>query len=513
MVRLYETKDETIHGNLVIEEQSSGSKVEVYYVPPPVTLAELDIEPEDAEEYKIKIIEFDTSSGWFSMFPINTTGPKQNFLKSKYDKVQKITLAYGKPAVSRANEYSDLSKDYTWTLTFGKTRPLEEPIEAEDIADSPSSTDQILMILESLPPAFTKDYDYGLGLAKPYRFIVDAVEELTDCTEIIIARNGETEVEDNRHIFRIATDDFETIRKLLNSTTRMGQIAGRTVKSTEAYNFFAKILGRPLIPIKMGRHQLRRFLTKALQNDDSNLSEEGQEEIFGVIARNMKSISESRPERLVRLQNDIELVNLQTLIDRFMIMLKSGHDESTWQVFFDENPFILSQAFGYPIIKVGQKASIGGRKLSGKGEKITDFIVKNSMTNNTALVEIKTPAARLRNKREFRGGVFAPSETLAGSMMQALDQKYHFEQGISGIKNNSRVYDIESYSVHCCLIIRMTPEGQDEQKSFELFRRNSKDVEVVTFDELLEKLVQLRQFLESLNEDGKEVTPVKDVPF
>ena len=101
-----------------------------------------------------------------------------------------------------------------------------------------------------------------------------------------------------------------------------------------------------LLP-KVRRHQLRRFLTKAVRNDDSNLSEEGQEEIFGVIARNMKSISESRPERLVRLQNDIELVNLQTLIDRFRTMLKSGHDESTWQVFFDENPFILSQAFGY----------------------------------------------------------------------------------------------------------------------------------------------------------------------
>ena len=249
MVRLFQTMDETIHGNLVIEEQSSGSKVEVYYVPPPLTLAELDIAPENAEEYKTKLIEFDTSSGRFSVFPINTTGPKQIFLKSKYNKVKKITLADGKPAVSRTDEYTDLAKNYTWTLTFGNTRPLEEPIEEKDIAESSSSTDQILMILESLPPAFTKDYDYGLGLAKPYRFIVEAVEELTDCTEIIISRDGETGVEDNGDIFRITTDDFDTIRKLLNSTTRMGQIAGRTVKSTEAYNFFAQILGRPLIPM------------------------------------------------------------------------------------------------------------------------------------------------------------------------------------------------------------------------------------------------------------------------
>ena len=402
MVRLFEKKDDTIHGRLVIEEQSWGTKVEVYYVPPPLTLAEMDIEPTEAEKYKTKLIEFDTSSGLFSTFPINTAGRKQNFPKSKYSKVQKITLANGTPEVSRTDEYSDLEKDYIWTLTFGETRPLEEPIEEEDIGDSPFSTDQILMILKSLPAAFTKDYDYGLGFAKPYRFIVEAVEELTDGTEIIISKDGETKAEDNGVIFRITTDDFNTIRKLLNSATQFGQIAERTVKTTEAYNFFAEILGRPLMSLKMGRHRLRKFFTKAVQNDETDLAEEQQEEIISVIDRNMESIVERRPERLVRLQNDIELVNLKTLIDRFRIMLQSIHRERTWQTFFDENLFILSLAFGYPIIKVGKQASIGGRKLSEKGEKITDFILKNSMTNNTAMVEIKTPAARLWNKREVR---------------------------------------------------------------------------------------------------------------
>jgi len=54
---------------------------------------------------------------------------------------------------------------------------------------------------------------------------------------------------------------------------------------------------------------------------------------------------------------------------------------------------------------------------------------------------------------------------------------------------------VESYSVHCCLVIGKTPDSADQQKSFELFRKNSKDVEIVTFDELLEKLKHLRDFL------------------
>jgi hypothetical protein len=84
---------------------------------------------------------------------------------------------------------------------------------------------------------------------------------------------------------------------------------------------------------------------------------------------------------------------------------------------------------------------------------------------------------------------------LSGSINQALDQKYQFQKQIAHIKENSRLYNIESYAVHCCLIIGLAPDGEDQKKSFELFRRNSKDVEIVTFDELLEKLKQLSAFL------------------
>ncbi|HUZ95538.1 MAG TPA: hypothetical protein VMU57_11550, partial [Edaphobacter sp.] len=41
------------------------------------------------------------------------------------------------------------------------------------------------------------------------------------------------------------------------------------------------------------------------------------------------------------------------------------------------------------------------------------------------------------------------------------------------------------------------PEGLDQQKSFELFRGNSKDITIVTFDELLAKLKQIHEFLAS----------------
>jgi len=45
----------------------------------------------------------------------------------------------------------------------------------------------------------------------------------------------------------------------------------------------------------------------------------------------------------------------------------------------------------------------------------------------------------------------------------------------------------------------MEPDDLEKQKSFEIFRRNSRDVEIITFDELLEKLKLLHTLL-STNE-------------
>ena len=133
-------------------------------------------------------------------------------------------------------------------------------------------------------------------------------------------------------------------------------------------------------------------------------------------------------------------------------------------------------------------------------------------TNNAAVVEIKTPGAKLV-KREFRNGVFSPSGNLSESMVQALDQRYQFQRDIFGIKDRNRIHHIETYAVQCCLVIGTMPKGEDEKKSFELFRGNSKDVQILTFDELLEKLVQLRDLLASSDDEEDRPVPEAELPF
>ena len=160
-----------------------------------------------------------------------------------------------------------------------------------------------------------------------------------------------------------------------------------------------------------------------------------------------------------------------------------------------------------------ERPSVGGHKFSGAGEKIGDFLVKNSMTNNSAIVEIKTPQTRVLQTRPYRRDVYGPSTELVAAVNQALDQKYYFEQEIAQKKSSSRVYDIESYAVRCCLLIGTMPTGEDRLKSFELYRGNSKNVDIITFDELLEKLRQLKEVLTSLDSGSSGDAEERDVPF
>ena len=181
-------------------------------------------------------------------------------------------------------------------------------------------------------------------------------------------------------------------------------------------------------------------------------------------------------------------------------MLGKRLSENRWQKLLNENPFILSMAFGCPVLKMQDHASVGGIKFSGLGNKITDFLAKSSMTNNAAVIEIKTPQTKIIGKN-YRDSVFTASSDFSGAINQALDQRYKLQKNVASIKEESRIYDIETYAVHCVLIIGTLPEELDKQKSFEMFRRNSKDVEIITFDELLEKLRLLHALLSS-NEEG-----------
>ena len=103
------------------------------------------------------------------------------------------------------------------------------------------------------------------------------------------------------------------------------------------------------------------------------LSDDEQDAIITLVSQNADSLAKTKSEKLAALQRDIDLVTLVNLIDQYESMIEKNLKEDQWQKFLNDNPFILSLAFGYPIIKVRDQAYVGGRKIGGEGDKIADF--------------------------------------------------------------------------------------------------------------------------------------------
>ena len=93
---------------------------------------------------------------------------------------------------------------------------------------------------------------------------------------------------------------------------------------------------------------------------------------------------------------------------------------------------------------------------------------------------------------------------------QLLDQIYKFQKNIALLKEESEIYNIETYSVVGVLLVGRSVVIKNQRKCFELFRGNSKNVIIITFDELLEKLKQLTAFLKN---DNSNYTRSEDLPF
>ena len=440
-------------------------RTEVFYIP-----------SNDAIEYfsdtsfpsRVKLIEVNSSEQRLTIHPISTRWKIETFLKPKYAQIRKLTLA--------DQHFIDF-----------QLNPVGDPTDE----------DEVMMLLEDLPSSFIKDYEYGLGFSGDFKLLIHVVEDLTEASEILISDQHATGLIDDTDTFAISSEDFDNIRKLINRIANNGRAAIRTVKSASVHNMLAQSLGLPEMDITYGRSPIRKKFTQVAIDGEPVLSRSDQSELIRVVSKHAKSIIEDQLDKLVRLQLDVELVTLDTLIVRMEQMIEKSLPEKQWQRFLNENGFLLGMIFGFPVIIVQEQASVGGHKLSGSGEKITDFLMKNALTNNVGIIEIKDPDQPLLYRGDYRSEVFSSSRELSGSINQVIDQKHNLVSRFAQKKEDRKCYDIASYAINCCLIIGKIPEDEHRRSSFEYIRGNSKDVQIITFDEMLEKMKTIKEFLQT----------------
>ncbi|RYE59434.1 MAG: DUF4263 domain-containing protein [Sphingobacteriales bacterium] len=172
-------------------------------------------------------------------------------------------------------------------------------------------------------------------------------------------------------------------------------------------------------------------------------------------------------------------------------------EEKVWQYFFEKNEWIFGYGLDYRFQAILQReAHISDIELDGSNFVIADYLLGDKMF--TTFVEIKKPSTPLFGKIKNRSNSWSLSEDLINSVSQILEQK---ASGL--IKFERQQYDTCGAAIaqKACdskvvLIIGSWRELESasnplekeiKKKTFELFRRDSRNVEIITYDELYDR--------------------------
>ncbi|WP_354191606.1 Shedu immune nuclease family protein [Arthrobacter sp. UYCu712] len=401
----------------------------------------------------MKLIEVNPAEGNLTLYPTDTRPRSGSFLGPKYSKIRSLVI------------------------------PADVASDAE-LAD----------ILDTLPPGFTTDYEYGLGLTRHCDVLVDLIEESTDCTVIEFVSSGDPRV--IKHKFLISFTRFNALRTELNRIKNRGDRGIRRVKETHVHNDLAGALGLKPRRLSLGLLETSKWMTKVAAGEEP-LNDEEQDALLRATAKNAAQIASRAPEKMARLQRNINLVNLEHLVATYEAALDAQHNENWWQQFFEENIFALQLLFGGPTVFVDAQVPIGEGSNAVKGKKIADYLLKNALTNNAALVEIKKPSTKLMRKKPYREGVYGVQSEIAEAVTQVLDQALQLTRHEMATKQRTGDTSWTSNVPRCFVVAGLATEldTDDKKKSFDLYREHLSNVRIVTYDEVLGQLGTLHDFL------------------
>lgn len=201
-------------------------------------------------------------------------------------------------------------------------------------------------------------------------------------------------------------------------------------------------------------------------------------------------------DNLNKINSLIGVSNIKKLMEHWESN-KENSDEEFWQTTFTKHAWILSQIFSHPVVILNDKAFVGGKAITNKGGKVIDFLYQNKITTNVILIEIKTPLTKLLGK-EYRS-VYSISEELTGSVNQILNYREELQKNYFNLRDQSNT-DFVLFNPKCLIIagsIKTEIDDKTKSKSFEVFRNDIRNVEIISFDELQEKISLMLSILES----------------
>ena len=297
---------------------------------------------------------------------------------------------------------------------------------------------------------------------------------------------------------------WEPVQSVSLNTLKAGEGVKLELKAAEVLQLYRHLHGR--LSHDPTPEQLLDMLAKALPNSQprtltaeealalSNLLSWALTFTDGLGAV-VDGVTKLSPAALANLSASVQLASLTELQSQ-LAANRANALEEFWQELLSTRPILLQQLFEFPITIGQSKAYVGGKTISNEGGKVVDFLVKNSITSNASLVEIKTPAARLLQTQPYRVDVYACSSELSGSISQILTYRDSLQKAYCSLG-----LGFDSFEPRCVVIIGNASaelDSEPKRRSFELLRSQFSSVRIVTFDELEGRLASLISLLKAV---------------
>ncbi len=212
----------------------------------------------------------------------------------------------------------------------------------------------------------------------------------------------------------------------------------------------------------------------------------------------------------------VALAARRSVVARFRLMLDndayfdnqvdavgSGSTERVWQRFFEENPWLLGVNLMSQLLTSWSddrlEQVVAGSSVTGPGKRADALMRTSGRVRSMVFAEIKTHRTPLLAADAYRAGCWAPSRDLAGGVAQVQGTVHRAvaeigERILSVGDDGSEIPGDFTYLIRpkSVLIVGQLTELEgaaggdhpDKIRSFELFRRNLWEPEVLTFDEL-----------------------------
>lgn len=184
----------------------------------------------------------------------------------------------------------------------------------------------------------------------------------------------------------------------------------------------------------------------------------------------------------------------QAALEEFEMHLRDyDWNEGEWETFFARNRWVFGHGLSYQFLsEVQSQPHYGGVDATGKGGQLGDHLMATEANVRfTVLVEVKTPQAPLTQRKEYRNGAFVVGDDVAGGVAQLQANARKWTLDGAQREENRKLEQRQIFTVQPkgILVVGSTAflDCREKRVSFELYRRNLTNPEILTFDELYER--------------------------